>query len=242
MEAKKIVRLQDFGSTYLLGNATHAVTMYRAPSRALVFGSATVRWSWGLDAGHDLIDWPATPTDPVLQQATVNLLADMGVQPQTLSSGLQRAVRSTDTTPPNAWVTEPLSGAELAAAVTFTVRGTAADTGGRVAGVEVSMDAGRTWHPATGRTSWSYVGTVGAGGPEVVTARAVDDSGNLGVPSGGTLIIVPTGRAPSRYSYGKEAFILAMIRSPGFWLFALVSGAAGAAWLLRARSRTKETK
>ncbi len=35
--------------------------------------------------------------------------------------------------------------------------GTATDTGGGVvAGVEVSVDGGTTWHPATGTTSWTY--------------------------------------------------------------------------------------
>jgi hypothetical protein len=83
----------SFGSA----TATHHLTLYRAPSRALVFGAGTVQWSWGLDATHDL---SGTPTDLNMQQATVNLLADMGVQPATLQGGLVPAVASTDTAPP----------------------------------------------------------------------------------------------------------------------------------------------
>ena len=51
--------------------------MYRAPSGARVFGAGTVQWAWGLD------DWnpDSTPPDRNMQQATVNLLADMGAQP-----------------------------------------------------------------------------------------------------------------------------------------------------------------
>jgi hypothetical protein len=47
---------------------------------ALVFGAGTVQWSWGLDEYHD-----RTPTvaNQDMQQATVNLLSDMGVVPAT---------------------------------------------------------------------------------------------------------------------------------------------------------------
>ena len=45
--------LLDNGSTYGAGTATHHMTMYRASSGALVFGSGTVQWPWGLDANHD---------------------------------------------------------------------------------------------------------------------------------------------------------------------------------------------
>jgi hypothetical protein len=76
----------DFGGTTQTGStATHHLTLYRAPSGALVFGSGTVQWAWGLDNGGS-----SNPTDTAMQQATVNLFADMGnVQPFTLmtSSG-----------------------------------------------------------------------------------------------------------------------------------------------------------
>ena len=68
----------DYGSTTTLnGTATHNLTMYRAPSGARVFGAGTVQWAWGLD------DWnpDGTPPDRNMQQATVNLFADMGAQP-----------------------------------------------------------------------------------------------------------------------------------------------------------------
>ena len=44
---------QDYGSTYAPGTATHALTLYRHTSGALVFGAGTVQWSWGLDSNHD---------------------------------------------------------------------------------------------------------------------------------------------------------------------------------------------
>ena len=62
----------------------------------------------------------------------------------------------------------------------MTVIGTATDAGGGlVGGVEVSVDGGQTWHPATGRETWSYTFTPSAMGPTIIWSRAVDDSGNI---------------------------------------------------------------
>ncbi|HEY6530972.1 MAG TPA: N,N-dimethylformamidase beta subunit family domain-containing protein, partial [Acidimicrobiales bacterium] len=74
-----------YGSTFETGSATHSLTMYRAPSGALVFGAGTVQWSWGLDEVHDQTQGPAIPA---VQQATVNLFSDMGISPETPQSGI----------------------------------------------------------------------------------------------------------------------------------------------------------
>ena len=84
---------QDYGGTTQLNStATHHLTLYRAPSGALVFGAGTVQWAWGLDNGAGTGN-----TDSAMQQATVNLFADMGVQPATLIPGVTAATASTDT-------------------------------------------------------------------------------------------------------------------------------------------------
>ncbi|MDQ1504259.1 MAG: hypothetical protein QOD57_1986, partial [Actinomycetota bacterium] len=77
--------LQDNGSTYAPGTATHTLTLYRAASGALVFGAGTIQWSWGLDSNHDRGNDTA---DVRMQQATLNLLADMGSQPGSVQPGL----------------------------------------------------------------------------------------------------------------------------------------------------------
>jgi hypothetical protein len=77
--------LLDAGSTYGDGSATHHLNLYRAASGALVFGAGTVQWSWGLDTSHD---GDGGATDVRMQQATANLLTDMGAQASTLQSGL----------------------------------------------------------------------------------------------------------------------------------------------------------
>ncbi len=181
-------KLLDYGSTVGPGTATHSMTTYRAPSGALVFSAGTVQWSWGLDSTHDAGQLAVTsgwngvnpPVSKDMQQATVNILADMAAQPTTLASNLVAATQSTDHTPPTAVITSPVAGAGIGNGGTTTVKGTATDAGGGVvAGVEVSMDGGTTWHPATGTTSWTYTGSMDGSGSEPIEARAVDDSGNL---------------------------------------------------------------
>jgi len=169
-------KLTDYGSQTAPGNATHHLMLYRAGSGALVFGAGTVQWSWGLDSHHD---GDGDDPDPNIRQATVNLLADMDAQPVTLQSGLTPASRSTDVEAATATITSPAAGALLTSGTTITVNGTASDVGGLVGGVEVSLDAGKTWHPAQGRENWTYTGVVGQVGETAVQARATDDSGNV---------------------------------------------------------------
>ena len=183
--------LLDYGGTYGAGPVTHHMMMYRAPSGALVFGAGTVNFSWGLNSNHDnpfTFDNPNP--DPNMQQAVVNLFADMGLQPATLQSGLVRASASTDKTAPQSIVTSPAPGTSVNAGNTITVMGTATDTGGMVAGVEVSGDGGVTWHPANGRGNWTYALTPTVVGTPTVMSRAVDDSGNLETPTSSVMLNV----------------------------------------------------
>ena len=147
------------------GTATHALTLYRHASGALVFGAGTVQWSWGLDSNHDR---DASTPDTRMRQATVNLLADMGVQPSTLQSGLVAATASADSIPPVTAISSPTAGTTVAPFATVSVAGTATDAGGIVTAVEVSTDGGTTWKRATGRSSW----TITVAGPLL---RHLDD-------------------------------------------------------------------
>jgi hypothetical protein len=190
--------LQDYGSTYLDGRAIHSMTFYKDSSRALVFGAGTVQWSWGLDNDHDNISGSPSPApDADMQQATVNIMADMGAQPATLQAGLVVAAASTDTTRPTSAITSPSNGNTTPANFEVTISGTAADVDGHVGGVEVSTDGGSTWHPAVGRSAWSYAWTPIVTGTVTLRSRAVDDSGNLETPSAGVAITVtPSGGCP----------------------------------------------
>jgi hypothetical protein len=198
--------LLNYGSQYGAGTVTHNLTLYRHSGGALVFGAGTVQWSWGLDAAHDR---PGTPSDLRMQQATVNLLADMGTQPQSLRAGLIAAVASSDTVRPTSAITAPAAGATVQSGTPVTIQGTASDQGGGVVGaVEVSVDGGVTWHPATGRNSWSYVWTPAALSTTTrqttVRSRAVDDSGNVETPAAGvTVSVAPLGGLVAAYGFSE---------------------------------------
>ncbi len=193
----------DWGSVYDSRTATHALTLYRAPSGALVFGCGCVQYSWGLDNFHDHPTSVRGRTlnpyshrvgvDPygperAIQQATVNLFADMGVQPANLQPDLDRASASTDDTAPESSVGSPTEGARLSGEK-VAITGTASDQGGVVAGVEVSVDGGTTWHPATGTSEWSYEWQLPEGaGTATILSRASDDTVNLEVPGEGVMV------------------------------------------------------
>jgi hypothetical protein len=131
------------------------------------------------------------PTDPNLQQATVNLFADMGIQPASMQPGLVAAVASTDTLPPASAITSPAAGSMLPPGTPVTITGTASDAGGGVvAGVEVSVDGGATWHPASGFNNWTYGWTPSSGGQVTLKSRATDDSLNMETPSAGVAVTV----------------------------------------------------
>ena len=172
--------LQDHGSSYGSGSATHNLTLYRdtngACRDALVFGAGTIQWAWGLDELHERGNAPASPA---MQQATANLLADMGGQPATLQSDLQPPSASTDTTAPASAIAGPAT-RSVSAGSPVTISGTATDAGGgRVGAVEVSVDGGASWHPASGREQWSFSWTPPQTGNVTPLVRAADDGANL---------------------------------------------------------------
>ena len=176
-----------YGQSTAPGIATHHLSLYRHSSGALVFGAGTTQWSWGLDATHDRA---GTPVDSRVKQATVNLFADMGVQPATLQSGLVSATQSTDFTPPTSVITMPVGGVVSVGAPVTTI-GTATDAGGgTVGGVEFSLDNGATWHPAKGTTNWSATWLPNGPGPVTIRSRATDDSGRMETPGPGITINV----------------------------------------------------
>ena len=121
----------------------------------------------------------------------------MDVQPATLQAGadpqrpLLAATKSTDAQAPTTGVVFPGAGASVASGSRLTVTGTATEQGGGVvAGVEVSIDNGTTWHTAQGTSVWNYDWTPGTPGAATIKVRAIDDSGNLGFPTTVNVIVV----------------------------------------------------
>jgi len=161
----------------------HNLTLYRAPSGALVFGAGSIYWSWALDS-HNL---GLKPADRAAQQAMINLLADMGIQPSTLQSGLVHATQSTDhEAPTTIFAGSKVTGSKFTGSLVALVGrecvifGHSDDPGGGVvAGNEVSVD-GNSWHYANGTANWAFSWTPTEVGSFQVQVRAIDDSLNLG--------------------------------------------------------------
>jgi hypothetical protein len=179
-------------SSTTINNHTHKLSLYRHPGGALVFGAGTVQWSWGLDGNHY---GGTSVVSSEMQQATVNLFADMDVQPATLQAGLVPATKSTDLSAPSSSIVSPVNGATTPAGVAITVSGTATDASGVVAGVEVSTDGGITWkqaeiNVADGSITWTFSWSPTIEGPATIKTRAFDDNGNKEVPGAGVNVTI----------------------------------------------------
>jgi hypothetical protein len=124
-----------------------------------------------------------------VQQATVNLFADMGIQPANLQADLVKATASTDKLAPVTKITAPAAGTALPGG-SLSVSGTATDAGGgTVAMVEVSFDGGKTWKRANGTDKWTYEWQVPAGTTTAtILTRAIDDSVNVEKPGKGVAL------------------------------------------------------
>ncbi len=155
---------------------THKVSLFKFSSGALVFGAGTIQWSWGLDDTHER---GTSVPDVRMQQATINLLADMGFQPGSIQSGLIAATASTDNIAPKSIINANVESDVISVDKLETIYGTASDVGGVVAGVEVSLDGGSTWKIANGTTNWSYNWIPTSEGTFNIKTRSFDDIGNV---------------------------------------------------------------
>jgi Domain of unknown function (DUF4082)/Bacterial Ig domain/Secretion system C-terminal sorting domain len=179
-------------SSTTINGLTHKLSLYRHSSGALVFGAGTVQWSWGLDGAHF---GGTTTISKDMQQATLNLFADMGVQPGSKQADLVAATASTDVTAPVSTITAPANGASVVVNAAVNITGTATDANA-IAGVEVSVDGGLTWQLATGTANWTYSWVPTAAGTVTIKSRGFDDSGNLQAagsgPAGNVITITVT--------------------------------------------------
>ncbi len=199
----------DWGNDYATGQATNSLVEFRDPtSHALVFGTGTVQWSWGLSNLHTDNTGVANPPDPPnqsttqdrdVQQATLNVLADMGEQPTTPQAGLVTGTALPTGTPgPTTSVTAPAPGTSVQVLKPLTATGVAAPSAGTVvARVEVSVDGGSTWHAASttqttgGAVSWSYPWTPTTIGTAQILVRAEDDNADIGSAQSVSLTVGP---------------------------------------------------
>ena len=187
--------LIDQGNTIAPGVATHNLTMYRAESGAIVFGAGTVFWTWALSDRHDSEPYGGDLENTDLKQFTVNIFADMGIQPGVsdavlASQGLVRALASSDGVAATVQI-DPLP-SEVGAFEVIQISGTATDDDGNaltadgvVAGVEVSLDGGATWIATQGTANWQLNWRPTQQGTYDIKVRAIDDS--LNTPAAASL-------------------------------------------------------
>jgi Bacterial Ig domain len=168
----------------------HSMAIYKTRNGALTFGAGTMQLGFLLD--DNILD-PIVPhrSNRSMQQAIVNLLADMGSQPASPQSDLVRAAASQDLTAPVVNISSPANNAKFKATDTIAVTGRASDVGGSVAGIEVSIDGGRTWNLAQGTTVWRYTVLPTRVPARInITVRGIDDSGNIDRTGPATLSIL----------------------------------------------------
>jgi hypothetical protein len=190
------LKLQDYGSTYANATVTHAMTIYRHSSGALVFSAGTIFYSWGLDGHHDYSSI-SSATDVAMQQATVNLFSDMGVEAGSLQSGLVPGGGAPpdpgDQVAPTVSISGP--GANTTVSGTVTVSATANDNVG-VAGVRLLVDGtviGAEDTSAPYSVSWNTANVVN--GVHTITAIARDTSGNTATSAAVSVTVSNAGPA-----------------------------------------------
>ena len=118
-----------------------------------------------------------------MQQATVNLFADMGVQPfALLRRGPDHGHEVDRHHQADRDISSPATASTSRTAPARRSRARPATWAAVVAGVEVSTDGGTTWHPASGTTSWTYSWIVHGSPTANIKVVRRDDSGNVGTP------------------------------------------------------------
>ena len=185
------VLLLNYGTAFGSGSATHHLSFYRAASGALVFGAGTVQWSWGLESAQQSVFVPLGASQRGHAAGDRQPLCRYGSAAGEPAGG-SGAGNTIDRHAAADFAHHvAAAGASFSREVPTFIAGTAADTGGGVVGgVEVSTDGGATWHPAIGRENWAYAYTPSQEGSIAIMSRAVDDSGNLEIPSGSLTVNV----------------------------------------------------
>jgi hypothetical protein len=75
--------LTDAGDVYGSGNVTHRLVVHPGGAGAVVFGTGSTNWALGVDDAN-VYQQGSDNTSSAIQQATVNMLVDMGATPATL--------------------------------------------------------------------------------------------------------------------------------------------------------------
>ncbi len=174
--------LQDEGLLYSFspppGQPTSVSAIkYTASSGALVFDAGTIQWSWGLaphlmnkPSGESFESPAVDSSDPRIQQATYNILADGGVAPLTPAG-----VIVDGNEPPQASFTVTPNPAATGTEVTFDASGSK-DPDGTIAKYEWDLDGNGTYETSSG-ASPTVKRSYSSAGELTVRVRVTDNSG-----------------------------------------------------------------
>ncbi|MET0558381.1 MAG: PKD domain-containing protein [Solirubrobacterales bacterium] len=154
---------------------TVSAVKYTAPSGAFIFSAGTIQWSWGLaphllnKPSENFEDPAVDSSDPRIQQATYNIFADGGVQPQTPTG-----IVIDGNTPPKAAFTATPNPTSTGSTVTFNASGSS-DTDGTVTRYEWDLDGNGTFETDTGTTPTATKSYANA--EEVTVRLRITDNG-----------------------------------------------------------------
>lgn len=156
------ILLDDAGDVYTSGNATHRLVVKPGGGNALVFGTGTMNWAFGLDAANAYQVGTDNTSQPI-QQATINMLTDMGAPAATLMGTL---------TQPTAvdWYVDVAMNAIVTSAGVTTF-GVTAGANALITGVPV---AGTASVPAPALSTGSSLGIATVTGTAAVPTAAVN--------------------------------------------------------------------
>jgi hypothetical protein len=174
--------IQNGGASYITGSATSTSTRYQAGSGALVFSSGTNNWSRGL--GVNMLGSGEPNSD--IEQATMNLLVDMGVAPTTPSSGMiaenPAALHVTDRAPADG-ATGVLSTSTVTATLDLTLApATVTQSTVTLTGPSGPVAAGVTYDVSSKRITLTPTSSL-----KPSTTYTVTVAGSVGTPWGTTL-------------------------------------------------------
>jgi hypothetical protein len=174
--------VQNGGGSYTSGSATTTSTRYQAAGGALVFSAGTNNWSRGL--GVNMAGSGEPNTD--IQQATANLLVDMGVAPTTPVAGLvtenPAALQVTGRAPASG-ATDVLATTPVTVTLDLTLAPSTVNTSTvTLTGPTGAVAAGVTYDPGNKRVTLTPTASLKPG-----TTYTVTLDGSIATPWGTTL-------------------------------------------------------